>query len=197
MPRRPRIEGAGLIHHVTGHSLAGHDAFLDDAACRGFLSLLAKTTVAFAWHVLAYSLLPNHHHLLVQTDEPNLGLGMRRLHGLHAARLNERLGWNGHLWRDRFHSRVVDSDRYTIRAAIYIDLNPVEAGLCMSPRDWRWSSYRANAGFVEPPFWHSVEHLYQHLGAAPADAAAVYREAVALESRILGERKRGPAASGA
>ena len=56
MPRRPRVEGAGLIHHVTGHSLPGVDAFPDDTAYRGFLSLLAKTTVAFAWHVLTYCL---------------------------------------------------------------------------------------------------------------------------------------------
>ena len=185
MPRGPRIEGAGLIHHVTGHSLPGVDAFPDDAACRGFLSLLAKTTVAFAWGVLAYSLLPNHHHLLVQTDEPNLGSGMRRLHGLHAARLNDRLGRSGHLWRDRFHSRVVDSDRYVVQAAIYIDLNPVDAGLCASPGDWPWSSYRANSGLAEPLFWHRVGRLYEHVGAAPADAPGVYREAVELATSIL------------
>jgi REP element-mobilizing transposase RayT len=191
MPRRARVEGGGLIHHVTGHSLAGRDAFPDDAACRGFLSLLAKTTAAFAWHVLAYCLLPNHHHLLVQTDEPNLGSGMRRLHGQHAARLNQRLGRDGHLWRDRFHSRVVDSNRYTVQAAIYIDLNPLDAGLCASAADWRWSSYRANAGFAEAPHWHRVDRLYQHLGATPADAPWVYREAVERASRFLEESRRG------
>ena len=193
MPRRPRVEGAGLIHHVTGHSLPGVDAYPDDAAYRGFLSLLAKTTVAFAWHVLAYCLLPNHHHLLVQTDQPNLGARMRRLHGLHAARLNDRLGRNGHLWRDRFHSRVVDSDRYVVQAAIYIDLNPVEADLCATAGDWRWSSYRANAGLAEPPVWHSVDRLYEHVGAPPADAPSVYREAVELANSAL----RGLAPPGA
>ena len=194
MPRRPRIEGAGLIHHVTGHSLPGVDAFPDDTAYRGFLSLLAKTTVAFAWHVLAYCLLPNHHHLLVQTDEPNLGAGMRRLHGLHAARLNERHGRSGHLWRDRFHSRVVDSDRYAVQVAIYIDLNPVDAGITTSPGEWRWSSYRANAGLAEPPFWHRVDRLHAHVGAPPADAPSVYRRAVELASSAL---HRGLAPPGA
>jgi len=178
MPRRPRVEGAGLVHHVTGHSLPRVDAFPDDGARRGFLSLLAETTVAFEWHVLAYCLLPNHHHLLVLTEEPNLGQGMRRLHGLHAGRLNARLGRDGHLWRDRFHSRVADSDRYVVRAAIYIDTNPVEARLCASATDWRWSSCRANAGLEEPPSWHRVDLLHARLGADPADAPRVYRQAV-------------------
>ena len=120
------------------------------------------------------------------SNEPNLGAGMRRLQGLHAARLNDRLGRNGHLWRDRFHSRVVDSDRYVLRAAIYIDLNPVEAGLTNRPGDWRWSSYRANAGLAEPPFWHRVDRLYEYVAAPPDDAPSVYREAVELANRALG-----------
>jgi len=109
---------------------------------------------------------------------------MRRLHGLHAARLNDRRGRSGHLWRDRFHSRVVDSDRYVVQAAIYIDLNPVEAGLSTSPGDWRWSSYLANAGLVEPPFWHRVDRLYEHIGAPPEGAPVVYREAAELANSL-------------
>jgi REP element-mobilizing transposase RayT len=178
---------------VTGHSLPGVNAFPDGTAYREFLSLLAQTTVAFTWQVLAYCLLSNHYHLLVQTDEPTLGAGMRRLQGLHAARLNGRLGRTGHLWRDRFHSRVVDSDRYVLRAAIYIDLNPVDAGLTTRPGDWRWSSYRSNAGLAEPPFWHRVDRLYRHVGAPPADAPTVYREAVERANSAL----RGLARPGA
>ena len=91
MPRAPRIEGAGLIHHVTGHSLRSLDAFPDGAACRGFLTLLANAAAALRWNVLAYCLLSTHYHLLVETELPNLGVGMRRLQGRHASRLNRRL----------------------------------------------------------------------------------------------------------
>ena len=113
MPRRARIEGAGLVHHVTGHSVPAADAFPDDASRRGFLTLLASAVAGLQWHVLAYCLIPTHYHLLVQTDTPNLGVGMRRLQGRHAQVLNHRLGRVGPLWRDRFHSRVVASGGLT------------------------------------------------------------------------------------
>jgi REP element-mobilizing transposase RayT len=178
VPRRARIEGAGLIHHVTGHSVADADAFPDDVADRGFLTLLAHAATTFRWNVLAYCLVPTHYHLLVETPEPNLGAGMRRLHGRHAQRLNRRRGRDGPLWRDRFHSRVVATEQYVLRAAAYIDANPVVAGLCAVPEDWPWSSFRANAGLCEPSFWHRVDRLHDHLGAGPADAPALYHKLV-------------------
>ena len=85
MPRQPRIERAGLIHHATGHSVAQVNAFPDDTARRGFLTLLANMTTIFNWRVLAYCLLPSHYHLLVETQLPNLGEGMRRLHSSRSA----------------------------------------------------------------------------------------------------------------
>src|SRR5688572_1850601 len=107
MPRQPRVEGAGLVHHVTGHSIPEQAAFPDDEARRGFLSLLATTSYASVWSVLAYCLLGSHYHLLLETAAPNLGPGMQRIHGRHTRHANARLGRSGPLWRDRFHSTVV------------------------------------------------------------------------------------------
>jgi putative transposase len=179
VPRQPRVEGAGLIHHVTGHSTAEVNAFPDDAAKRGFLTLLARAATTLDWRVFAYCLLSSHYHLLVETELPNLGEGMRRIQGSHAGRLNVRLKRSGPLWRDRFHSKVVETGAYVVQAAVYIDTNPVAAGLCKRAEGWRWSSYRANAGLAEPPFWHCVDRFHEHLGAESAEAPVVYRELVA------------------
>jgi putative transposase len=89
------------------------------------------------------------------------------------------------LWRDRFHSRVVASGEYLLRAAVYIDVNPVAAGLCSAPKNWRWSSYRANAGYCEPPFWHRCDRLYRNMAAPPHEAPAVYRRMVETSVDIL------------
>jgi putative transposase len=166
------------MHQVTGHSLRSLDAFPDGAARRGFLTLLANTAAALDWNVLAYCLLSTHHHLLVETELPNLGVGMRPLQSRHASRLNRRLGLGGPLWRDRFHSKTVETGLHVIRAAVYIDVNPVAAGVCTAPEDWRWSSYTANAGLAEPWTWHPVDRLHDHLGADRQDAPAVYRDLV-------------------
>jgi REP element-mobilizing transposase RayT len=176
-----------LIHHVTGHSVASFDAFPDDSARRGFLSLLARTVRAMRWSVLGYCLLPNHYHLLVQTEDPNLGEGMRKLQSRHAQVLGARVLRRGPLWRDRFHSKPVVSGRHVVNAAVYIDTNSVAAGIVGSPEAWRWSSYRANAGLCEPPFWHRVDLLYGHFGGDQAEAPSVYRELVASAVERIGD----------
>ena len=179
MPRQPRIEGAGLIHHVTGHSIHEQLAFPDDRSRRGFVSLLGATSQTSGWSLLAYCLLPTHYHFLLETAAPNLGIGMRAIHGRHTRKANARLGRTGPLWRDRFHSTVVHSGPHVVRAAAYIDANPVAAGIVDDPADWLWSSYRANAGLAEPWAWHRRDLVYRHLGAPDTEGPAVYRELVA------------------
>ena len=150
MSRPPRIEGAGLIHHVTGHSIPARAAFDDDLARQRFLELLARTVERRGWVVLAYCLLSTHYHLLVRTSMPNLGVGMQWIHGRHAQLTNLRHGAIGPLWRGRYHNAVVVTGAHVVHAAAYIDANPVDAGLCERPEDWRWSSYRAHVGLAPP-----------------------------------------------
>ena len=179
VPRPLRIEGAGLIHHVTGNSAPTRDAFPDDVARRGFLRLLAATVRSSDWLVLAYCLLTTHYHLLVCTTQPNLGAGMQRVHGRHAQLLNSRLSTAGPLWRGRYHSTLVETARHVVSAAAYIDANPVAAGICVSPADWPWSSYRGNVGCTAPRPWHRSDLLHSFLGVEPADAPTTYATAVA------------------
>ena len=192
MPRAARVEGEGLIHHVTGHSIVEQAAFPDDEARRGFLSLLVSAARRLEWHVLAYCLLSTHYHLLVQTEAPNLGVGMRSVQARHSAKLNVRLARTGHLWRDRFRSKVVETGSHVVRAAAYIDLNPVAAGICDDPGDWQWGSYRANAGLAEPWSWHRPDLIYVHMGASLDEVPGVYRDLVEnMASYVRETRARG------
>jgi REP element-mobilizing transposase RayT len=164
---------------VTGHSVPARAAFADDTARRGFLALLAGTSSSSDWLVLAYSLLTTHYHLLVQTLAANLSVGMKRIHGRHAQLVNARQGTPGPLWRDRFHSAVVETESHVVEAAAYIDANPVDAGVCRDPSEWDWSSYRANAVLAPGPAWHHPDVLHSFLGASAEEAPAVYRDVVA------------------
>jgi REP element-mobilizing transposase RayT len=59
---------------------------------------------------------------------------------------NKRHGLRGTLWEDRFHSVIVQSGLASRTMAAYIDLNPVRAGMCQDPADYRWSSYGEAVG---------------------------------------------------
>jgi putative transposase len=121
-----------------------------------FLGFLIDAASRTTWRCLAYCLMPNHYHLLVETPQPNLSAGMHRLNARYARAFNLRYGHQGHLFQRRFDAVLVDSERHLLEALRYIALNPVRARLCREPEEWRWSSYPAAIrgsdprGIVEP-----------------------------------------------
>jgi len=71
----------------------------------------------------------------------NLSLFMKGLLQRFTRWFNKENGLRGTLWEDRFHSVIVESGTACRMMAAYIDLNPVRAGICVEPEDYRWSSY--------------------------------------------------------
>jgi hypothetical protein len=72
---------------------------------------------------------------------------MQELNCRHALRFNTRHKLRGHVVDGRYWSERIESESHLLSTYRYIARNPVEAGLCASPADWPWSSYRA---LVEP-----------------------------------------------
>ena len=122
----------------------------------------------------------NHVHLLVETTEPNLAAGMRKLHGPYALGFNKRHGRTGHLFENRFGSARVDDDAYMWMVVAYIARNPVEAGLCSDPAQWPWSSHAAVLHErVPPPPWLDVPRLLHYMSALGGDPRTRYAQCVA------------------
>jgi len=96
--------------------------------------------------VHAYVLMSNHVHLLLTPVTPgSVSRMMKRVGESYVPRYNGRHDRTGTLWEGRFKSAVVDSESYVLECQRYIELNPVRAGMVMRPRDYPWSSHRANA----------------------------------------------------
>jgi putative transposase len=124
-----------------------------------FLSLLAHAIARHEWRCLSYCLLSTHFHLLIQTPEPTLSRGMHFLNSVYARAFNDWHGRRGHLVRARFHAEHIVGEEHLLEAARYVVLNPVRAGICRSPSDWRWSSFRASVGLVARPEFLAVDEL--------------------------------------
>ena len=139
--------------------------------------MLRKTIRRYEWHCLAFCLMSNHVHLLLETPHANLGRGMQSLHGRYAQRLNQRYGMTGHVFEGRFGSVRVEGDGQLWMAARYLALNPVDAGICTRPEDYEWSSYGAVIRGQPPPFLNA-ELLLSHFEAAGGDGVRRYRELV-------------------
>ena len=134
----------------------------------------------------------NHFHLVVETPQPNLSVGMKWLLGTYTQRFNRRhLHW-GHLFGGRFKAQLIDerSPGYLAAACNYVHLNPVRAGL-LSAREpleaYRWSSYPAFLRVRLRPAWLRVDRLLGEHGLT-ADTRGARREF----SRRMEQMRLGP-----
>ncbi|MDP2239479.1 MAG: transposase [Burkholderiales bacterium] len=147
------MEYAGALYHLTARGNARADIFVDDDDRRRFLELLGQEITQQGWRCYAYCLMNNHYHLLIETPEPNLVAGMRRLNGVYTQTFNRRHKRVGHVFQGRYKSIIVDKDSYGLELCRYIVLNPVRARMVRLAQHWAWSSYRATVSQVAAPAW--------------------------------------------
>jgi REP element-mobilizing transposase RayT len=174
VPRPPRIEIPGGLWHLTTRGVRKEPIFLDGRDHRRFLQILDDVVKRFGWVCHAYCLMPNHYHLLVETPRPTLSDGMERLNGLYAQYFNRRHDVEGHVFERRFRSIRVFGEGHLLELSRYIVLNPVRAGLCRTPAGWRWSSFRAAVGTVQPPKFLTVDWLVGQFGPDRKSAREFY-----------------------
>ncbi len=145
MARPLRIEYPGAVYHLTSRGNRKENIFLTDEDRHTFLAILAKTIKKYNWLCHAYCLMNNHYHLLVETPDPNLSLGMRQLNGVYTQHFNRIHQKSGHLFQGRFTSILVEKDSHLLELCRYIVLNPVRSGIVKNAQEWKWSSYGATA----------------------------------------------------
>ena len=144
MARMARVVAANVPHHVTQRGNRRQKVFFSDADYELYRGLLAEGCARAGVTVLAYCLMPNHVHLILQPrNEDGLRAALSEAHRRYSREINFREGWRGYLWQGRFASFPMD-DAYLMACARYVELNPVRARLAARARDWRWSSARAH-----------------------------------------------------
>jgi REP element-mobilizing transposase RayT len=149
--RRLRIQAAGAHYHVGVRGNNKAPVFTTGEDRERFIVLFGDVVERCGWRCYAYCLMENHFHLALMTPEPNLGAGMRRLNQIYAQWFNHRHDRVGHLFEQRYWSRLLETESDVLAVVRYIIANPVRAGLCEEAAEWPWSSARASAGIARAP----------------------------------------------
>lgn len=178
MARPLRIEFAGAFYHVTSRGDGREEIYLDNPDRETWLEVLGEVCRRYNWVCHAYCLMSNHYHLLIETPESNLSLGMRQLNGVYTQRFNRKHNRVGHVFQGRFKGILVDKESYLLELARYMVLNPVRARLVHRAEQWRWSSYRATAGMEPVMPWLNVEGLLSGFTKRRKMACARYQQFV-------------------
>ncbi len=179
MTRPLRIEFPGAVYHLTSRGNRQEPIFVSDDDRCSFLEILGKTVSRYHWICHAYCLMDNHYHLLVETPEPNLSLGMRQLNGVYTQALNRTSGKVGHVFQGRFKSILVEKEAHLLELCRYIVLNPVRTSACTLPEEWEWSSYKATAGEKRSPQFLKTDWILSQFAPKKREARKRYRFFVA------------------
>lgn len=141
MPRQPRRLPPSATLHIISRGNRRQDIFEGLPDYARFSASMVEETTAGGIILLAYCLMPNHFHLLLQAAVGALSEVMHRILTSHAAYMNKKYGRTGHLFGDRFKSILCDPE-FGIKPRVrYIHRNPVKDGLVARLEDWRWSSH--------------------------------------------------------
>lgn len=179
MARPLRLEFPGALYHVTARGNAQQPIFLDKTDRQHFLHLLGREILQQHWRCYVYCLMDNHYHLVVETPEPNLSRGLRRLHGTYTRWFNRRHHRVGHVLQGRFKGLLVEKESYLQELCRYVVLNPVRAGLVSDATTWVWSSYRATVGNQVAPEWLDRQAVLALFDSDQSLACIAYRRFVA------------------
>ena len=150
MARPLRIEYPGAVYHVTSRGNEKKPVFKDDTDRENFLNTLQHVKKRYNWICHAYCLMTNHYHLLIETPDANLSIGMRQLNGVYTQLFNKWHGRTGHLFQGRYKAILIQKDSHLLEVCRYVVLNPIRAKMIERPEDWKWSSYLATAGKAKP-----------------------------------------------
>jgi putative transposase len=178
MARLPRLTLAGYPHHIIQRGNNRQAIFASTADYEMLLGLLEESAKKFDVAIHSYVLMSNHFHLLA-TPKGVEGIPqmMQAVGRSYVRYFNNRQARTGTLWEGRYKSTLIQAERYLLACMVYIDLNPVRAGIAADPAEYPWSSHLHYVGrrvdkLVTPhPF-------YWELGNTPFARELAYQELV-------------------
>ncbi|MCL2796559.1 MAG: transposase [Firmicutes bacterium] len=175
MPRIARKDLDGKYYHVMVQGIGKEFVFPDDH-CKGFyLTCLRENKIHYPAKILAFCVMGNHAHILLSVvDAQELALYFKRVNADYARyynRINNRVGY---VFRDRFKSEMIRSERQLVYCMAYIQNNPLKAGMVKKAEDYPFSSY---------------SNYLRRTGIVDFDEAAIFYD-IAPENitAIMGER---------
>lgn len=178
MARQPRFTLAHHPHHIIWRGNNRQAIFADAQDQRLMLELLTQASRQHQVAIHSYVLMTNHVHLLATpAQDAGLSLMMQQVGRSYVRLFNQRQARTGTLFEGRYKSSLVQTERYLLACMVYIDLNPVRAGLVDEPQNYPWSSFAHYAGLLASPLVTPHSHFWS-LGNTPFAREAAYRDLV-------------------
>jgi REP element-mobilizing transposase RayT len=179
VPRQPRPDAPGAVHHVWTRGLERRAIFIDEQDREDLLARLVRVLPSGGARSFAWAFVSNHLHAVIQTGQVPLGALLARVNTGFALSFNRRHQRVGYVFQSRFGSRLISSTADLVNVIRYVHLNPLRAGLVPDLNAlsrYPWSGHGALMGRREA---HAFE--------AVADALALFGRETAQARQRLAE----------
>ena len=129
--------------YVIVQGIDKENIFKEERNKNQYLKLMKKLCEKYNIKIVAYCIMDNHAHFLVNIDEiKSLSKAMHTINCLYARYYNyTKDGRRGYVFKDRFVSEPITSKRYFINCIKYIHMNPVKARIVKKCEEYKFSSY--------------------------------------------------------
>jgi len=127
--RYGRHSSTGTVYSLTTITIDREAFFADAANVVVLVDALRFVERAGVSHSLAWVVMPDHLHWLMELRKGTLAECMSLLKSRSSRLLNRQLGRSGALWQHGYHDHAVRTDESLHEKAMYIMANPVRAGL--------------------------------------------------------------------
>ncbi|MBU3190633.1 transposase [Clostridium bowmanii] len=148
MPRKKHKWYIGAMLHVTARGNHKSNIFKDETDYKLYLYYVKEAIEYYdnKHYIIAYVLMTNHVHLVIETTDCDISDFIKRVHGRYAENFNKKYDCTGHLFQGRYNSELIGDENYMLEVSRYVHLNPVRAKMVEKPEDYRWSSYTMYTG---------------------------------------------------
>ena len=142
----------GCYAHVISRSIAKQKIFEDNKEFLFFGKLLLRAKKEFRFSIYHYCLMHTHFHLIVSMESVEaFSDGMKRVKWDYTRHFNRARKRRGPLWQNRFKSLLIENEAYLYACGLYIEQNPVRAGIVDTAEDWKYSSKQHYLGKAKNP----------------------------------------------
>lgn len=154
----------GAYHHIMNRGINGEAIFLGKKKKKEFIRILGEKAQKNRIKILAYCIMDNHYHLILQNTTDRLALFMKQLNSQYATYYRISYGGRGYVFQNRYKSTLIQEDLYLKTAIAYVLLNPVKAGAAEKPGAYPWSTYPMYFSQGKRPDWIAAGEVEAEFG---------------------------------
>ena len=145
MPRIPRKNIETTFMHIITQGINKNYIFEKEEDIMFYINLMIKLSREHNIKIIAYCIMNNHAHILLEFGQMDcLSKYMQRLNSIYGIYYNKKYDRVGYVFRDRYKSEGIYNDEHLYNCMNYIFNNPVKAGICNKPEEYKYSNYISN-----------------------------------------------------